>query len=349
MNYAVIMAGGKGTRFWPLSRKAKPKQYLSLINDDSLLENTIDRLPESVESSAVYVVTSASQLSCYTSNMKQKIGEILPEPMGKNTAPCIAWAAWDIGLKDPDGVMIVLPSDHVVQDTAAFKHCISFACEQAQRNESLYTIGIPPTSPHTGYGYIEVDHGVQASGSQTMYPVMSFKEKPTLSVAKSYVESGRYYWNSGMFVWSVKAIKQAFHRCLPHMAQRFDELYSQGSPTQSALDAAYAEVESISIDYGILENSKDIVMIPASFDWSDIGSFTALAPFLTQHAQDNASNQSMYSQNSSGNIVISNKPVILLDTHDTMVIETDDAILIAPKSSDQAIKDIQTLLPESLL
>ncbi len=342
MNYAIIMAGGIGARFWPLSRLKNAKQFIKLIDNQSFLEHTINRIGNCIDTTNIWIIgnqAQEAQLRAHSTTIPPQ--QLLLEPCGKNTAPCIAWAAFELIKTDPDAVMIVLPSDHMITPAKEFADTIKTAVDIATTHHELVTIGIPPTSANTAYGYIETRQSTQQS-----LQVKAFHEKPDKATAEAYLKKGHFYWNSGIFIWKAQTIlKQIQH----HLPQLYESLQS-ASQTQDGIVNAYPTLESISIDYGIMEKTAEITrMIPASFAWSDIGSWTALEAFLPKDHHHNASETNIISQNSHHNIIHApGKTVALIGVDNLIIVDTPDAILIVPKSHDQNVKDIITQLPNSL-
>jgi mannose-1-phosphate guanylyltransferase len=346
MIHTVIMAGGKGTRFWPLSRAVKAKQYLNIIGDKSLLELTIERQAPLVNSSDIWIVSNKKQEK-YLNDLKSIIPEeqILFEPMGKNTAPCIGWAAMELLKKDPNAVMVVVPSDHIIKEKELFQNILKKAVETVEKEDCLVTIGINPSSPHTGYGYIEID-----SAKEDICAVKQFREKPDKETAIEYLKTGRFFWNSGMFVWKASKILSLMKEYMPNnyeILQNISKLNNKDADYQTNLETEFHKFESISIDYGIMENAANQTkMIKADFTWSDIGNWTALEEFWEKDEANNAIKGDLLALNSKNNIVYSEKKLVtLVDVDNLIVIESDDAIMILPKESDQKIRDVYDKLP----
>lgn len=343
MVYATIMAGGKGSRFWPVSREKCPKQFLSLLNHSSFLESTIHRISPLVPYSNILIVGGRSHANLLQTHCLDVPNEnIIYEPCGRNTAPCIALAAFHLMDKDPDAIMIVLPADHMIREHDRFIDILSKAIDTVNTYDGLVTIGIPPSYPHTGYGYIEVDSfdGVSAKVTQ-------FHEKPDQSTAAAYVLSDHFFWNSGMFVWKASTILSLMAELIPDQYTRLDALRHYSG---SAFDQAFAELDSVSIDYGIMEKAvASTRLIRGDFTWSDIGSWSALDQFLDMDASGNTSHSSVYSVDSTSNIVYSNKPVALIGVDGLAVVDTEDALLVMDKTRDQDVKQLIDKLPSSLL
>lgn len=275
-NYVVIMAGGIGSRFWPYSRANKPKQFLDVLGTGrSLIQMTYDRFLNICPSSNIYVITNKS----YYDLVKEQLPEltddqILLEPIGRNTAAAVAYPAFKIKQRDPKGVMIVAPSDHVVFKEKVFEENLGTAIKAAKGSEKLITLGIVPSRPETGYGYIQY----HSSPLKKVKKVKTFTEKPELELAQKFIDSGDFVWNAGIFIWSIEAITNAFNKYLEDIAVIFaegaDKYYTPEE--QAFIDKAYTQCKSVSIDYGIMEKADDVHMVKGKFDWSDLGSWDSL-------------------------------------------------------------------------
>ncbi|MBM3177563.1 MAG: mannose-1-phosphate guanylyltransferase [Bacteroidetes bacterium] len=273
--YVVLMAGGVGVRFWPYSRNAKPKQYLDILGTGrSLLQATFDRFAPMCPVENIYVVTNQEHYDI-TREQLPELGanQILAEPMRKNTAPCIAYASWYIKSKNPDAVIVVSPSDHLILNEQQFRDTVAKAIEQARNQNCLITMGIRPTRPETGYGYIQYHQE-----KTPVKKVKTFTEKPELSIAKKFLESGDFVWNSGIFIWSVDAITEALKKFTPEIAEAFEDMEKHFGQTdeKKALENTYAQCKNISIDFGVMEKADNVYVIEANFPWSDLGSWGSL-------------------------------------------------------------------------
>jgi len=347
--FAIIMAGGIGSRFWPMSRNAKPKQFLDILGTgQSLIQMTYTRLSKVVPPSNILVVTNER----YRTQVENHLPliptlNILCEPHMRNTAPCIAYANAVISNRvpsetDPSEIgIIVAPSDHLILDSNEFERIISMALASACSTSSLITLGIKPTRPDTGYGYIKF------SGKNDVAQVERFTEKPDLETARTFLTQGDYCWNSGIFVWSLKTISESFSKHLGALSDAFNGAKLCGEFGE--VDAIYDNCESISIDYGILEKSSEVHVISCDFGWSDLGTWTSLANHLETDANGNSSSGThLYSSESSGNIVVSddNKLIAIRGLKDFIVVDTPDALLVCPKSDEQWVKDLVGELKE---
>ncbi len=273
--HVVLMAGGIGTRFWPYSRNAKPKQFLDVLGTGkTLLQSTYDRylpicLPENI-----WIVTHDEHAELVQQQLSiSNTDQIMREPMRKNTAPCIAYAANKIFLRDPEAVMVVSPSDHLILSEKEFLQTIQKAVDQAKSQDKLITLGIKPTRPETGYGYIQF-----LEGKSNLKKVKTFTEKPAIALAKTFLASGDFVWNSGVFVWGVQAILKAFQRYLPELSEAFEEIRPQlfAVDEMNVVTSVYAQTKSISIDYGVMEKADNVYVSLGNFSWSDLGSWNSL-------------------------------------------------------------------------
>jgi len=344
MFHAVIMAGGKGTRFWPLSRAKKAKQFLQIVGNKTLLAHTVDRIRPLVDSN-VWIVGNQAQAE-HLSEIKKTLPKknIILEPFGRNTAPSIALAAIALLKQDPDAIMVVLPADHMIDTPAQFRSCIKKACQHVQKHDVFVTIGIPPTFPHTGYGYIEA-----ATQDPKISPVLRFCEKPDTATATSFLEQGNFYWNAGIFVWRASSILAAIYDMIPAARESIDLLKHSKTLSKAAILTAYTTIPNISIDYAVMEKSANRThVMRAPFQWDDIGNWGAMEHYWEKDGSNNAHRGPIMTRNSHHNIVHSNKLVALIDIDHLIVVETPDALLIAPKSSDQKIRDLYEKLPKEL-
>lgn len=356
MVHALIMAGGIGSRFWPKSRIAKPKQFLTFFNNKSLLQTTIDRIRSIVPIERIIVSTNAD----YVGLVKEQIPDlplenIIGEPIAKNTGPCIAFASSLIHHRDPDAALIVLPSDHFIQNNDAYLQDLKDSVAFCRNNNKLVTIGITPTRPETGYGYIQYNDEQPVSiENASAYPVKTFAEKPDMQTALKFLHSGDFLWNSGMFIWNTRDILNEIEIHLPvlfHQAAILTEdlQASNGEMREEILKSVYHSCFPVSIDYGIMEKSNNVIVVPSHFTWSDLGSWMAIYELHSNDA-DEQSNViqsdnvlSIQSQNcyvdSSGNKIIA-----LVGLSGIGVIETDDALLLCKLDNSQNVKDVYGLL-----
>lgn len=347
MRYAVIMAGGSGTRLWPLSRKARPKQLLPLVNGKSLLRLAYDRLEGLFPPSNVLVITSAE----YADQVGQCLSElpkenIIGEPQGRDTANAIALGAELLSAKDPDATMAVFTADHVIRPAECFQRAVKQALQAAEDHpQALVTFGIRPSWPHTGLGYI---HCGGASGG--VYEVLGFKEKPDHQTARRYVESGQYFWNSGMFVWKTSAIRSALSEFLPATTQELaavGEAARKGRDYQPALNEAYGKLERISIDYAVMEKASQVLMAELSCEWLDVGSWPALEDVVGQDDSGNvvvARNVAML--DAFRNVIVTEDGhlIAVLGVDDCIIVHSADATLVCNKAESQRLKELVQLV-----
>ncbi len=345
--FAVIMAGGVGTRFWPMSRTSKPKQFLDILGTGrSLIQMTFDRLSSVVPPSNILVVTNELYRSDVASHIPSIPPEnILCEPCMRNTAPCIAYANAVIsrrvassGIDASDVGIIVAPSDHLILKEPEFDRIISLALLEATSTSSLVTLGIKPTRPDTGYGYIKFSESSSSvDGAGEISTVDRFTEKPDLETAREFLSEGGYCWNSGIFVWSLANISSEFSKHLSEMSSAFEDAELCGNAGE--VDDIYTSCESISIDYGILERASSVSVIPCDFGWSDLGTWTSLATHLPQDSSGNrSSGVDLVVSESANNIVVgadSEKIIALRGLNDFIVVDTQVALLVCPKSDEQ--------------
>lgn len=342
--YAVIMAGGVGSRFWPVSNKSFPKQFHDMLGTGkSLLQQTYSRLSNIVPERNIFILTNSLYHDLVQSQLPEiTTRQIIAEPAMRNTAPCILLSALKIQKENPEASMIVAPSDHWIEDEDQFAAEVKLAFEAGEDNTGLMTLGVQPTFPNTGYGYIKYE----SEDSAPVKKVLKFTEKPNYQTAKSFLKEGNYLWNAGIFVWKVESIIKAFENYLPKMYLLFKGIYTDLNTENETkvLQQTYPKADNISIDYGILEKAQDVRVIPASFDWSDLGSWGALHEKLDGDAQNNVVvNAKAEFINASNNILRTQKGkiAILEGLNDFIVVEDENILLITPKSSEQNIKDIR--------
>lgn len=346
--YAVIMAGGRGTRFWPLSREKKPKHLLNITGRQTVIQNTIERIRPLIPQDNMYIITGEShydEVIRQCSLVPKK--NIVAEPMGRNTAPCIGLAALYIKQRDPDAVMVVLPADHVIIEENRFREGLMSAGKMAQRGNHLITIGIEPTEPVTGYGYIEQGDLVTSIGGNDIFHVRSFREKPDMKQASEFIDSGRFFWNSGIFVWKVSTILSAIQNLLPDLHQGLETIEkSLGTEEEKeVIREVYERTDSISIDYGVMERVQGILLMKGGFGWNDIGDWNALYDIFEKDQTGNAVRGSIVAVDSSDSLVFSpHKLVVLVGVHDLIVVETEDSLLICHKDRSQDIKKVVEIL-----
>lgn len=342
-HYAVIMAGGVGSRFWPISSEAFPKQFHDMLGTgESLLQRTFNRISKIVPAENISILTNTR----YEELVKKQLPgltdkRIVLEPAMRNTAPCILLAALKIHKENPDALMLVAPSDHWIEDEKAFSENIQSAFEACNEENLLMTLGIKPTFPNTGYGYIQYEE----NPTSEIKNVVRFTEKPDYKTAKGFLEQGNYLWNAGIFIWSVKTILAAFQNQLPEMYR----LFAQGKEelnTPSEKDFIlknYSQAENISIDYGIMEKAEKVAILPATFDWNDLGTWGSLYEKLPKDDQNNAisGGKSLLMDSHNNMIRLPEGKIIVTESlNDTIVIDKENILLIVPKEKEQEIKQI---------
>lgn len=344
--HAVIMAGGRGERFWPYSRENKPKQFLALAGDKPLLAETLYRLKGWIPSSHIWVITNAKHAGLVRQLCPQlKKSQVIGEPQGKDTAPCIAVAAALVAKKNPNAVLVVLPADHRIAPKQKFTQVLQEAAELAFQRQVLVTLGIPPKSPHTGYGYIHAHDAVPVTGRNPFFRVNAFKEKPDLATAKKYLRKKEYYWNSGIFVWRADTIQEDIKAYLPKTASLAAKIAAAwGTRRQNAVLArAYAAFEKISIDYGVLEKAQNVIMAKALFQWDDLGSWSSLAKYLPVTAGKNRVQGNHIGAETSGCTLVSGRGLVAtLGVSNLVIVATPDVTLVLSKDKEQELKKLLT-------
>lgn len=347
MLHAVIMAGGSGTRFWPKSTRKRPKQFLTLFGERTMLQTTADRIEQLIPADRIWVITNHQ----YVDLVQQQLPDLPPhnivgEAVARNTAPCVGAAATLIHRQDADATMVVLPADHLIEDTATFLSILKTADAKARAGDNLVTIGIEPDRPETGYGYIEFEE--ESSGiydGREIKKVTQFREKPDEETARAFLDSGNFLWNSGMFIWSTTTILKQFHKYLPEIYEQIEKLDSSlaDGAQQQAIDAFYGACPSISIDYGIMEPSKNVFVVPGSFGWNDVGSWKAVYDLRPKDENNNVIETDTASfADAAKNLIQSNsgKMIALVGVENLAVVETDHAILVCNLNEAQGVKKV---------
>ena len=341
--YAILMAGGVGSRFWPVSTTEFPKQFHDMLGSgETLIQKTFSRLSKLIPVENILILTNEKYNDLVLTQLPQvKQEQVLLEPAMRNTAPCILYASLKIQKQNPDAVMVVAPSDHWIEDEAAFTENLQQCFDFCTKENALMTLGIQPTFPNTGFGYIEFDK----SDANPIKKVIQFREKPDYETAKSFLESGNFLWNGGIFIWSAQSIIEAFDIFQPQMkALFFKGLESYNSPNENQfIEEHYALAENISIDYAVMENAKNVYVLPATFDWNDLGTWGSLHEKLDKDENNNSVvNAKVLLENSSNNIVRSDadKLIIIDGLHDYIIVDKEGVLLIYPKSKEQDIKAV---------
>ena len=342
MLYAVIMAGGVGERFWPRSRIKRPKQLLNLADSKkTLIEQTCDRLSPLISKKNIFIVTNKQQKALIKKHVKGiSVDQIIAEPMGRNTAACIGLAAKVLCQKDPNAIMVVLPADHTIPDKKKFQTTISSAVSAALEDK-LVTIGIKPVRAETEYGYIEVG---DSRGLKNVFSVKSFKEKPTLNKAKEFYQSGKFFWNSGMFVWKASVILDEIQKYVPGLYKQLNKI-QKAKVSVGLLESIYSNLENISIDYGVLEKSKNVAVVKTDLSWDDLGLWTAMQRLYPGDKKNNIVIKGDFVDvESENNIVYSDEGIVgIVGLTDLIVIRDGDAVLVCPK---ERAKDVKALVGE---
>lgn len=347
--YAVLMAGGVGSRFWPVSTTEFPKQFHDMLGCGStLLQKTFSRLAQLIPAENILILTNEKYNDIVLAQLPEVSQEqVLLEPAMRNTAPCILYAALKIKKQNPNAVMVVAPSDHWIEDERAFTQNLQQCFDFCANENALLTLGIQPTFPNTGFGYIEFDK----QDSNPIKKVNQFREKPDYETAKSFLASGNFLWNGGIFIWSVASITMAFESFQPALYQLFlqgwDSYNTQAEQAFIALH--YAQADNVSIDYAVMESAPNVFVLPATFDWNDLGTWGSLHEKLDKDAHNNAVvNATVLLQNTSSNIISTakDKIVVIDGLHDFIVVDKDNVLLIYPKGKEQEIKGIVAQLPK---
>ncbi len=350
--FAVIMAGGRGTRFWPLSRRDRPKQFLRVTPGGTLIQNTVARIEPVIPADRVLIVLGEDQRQLASQQLPDlPHTNFIVEPVGRNTAPAIGLASRVILERDPDAVMVVLPADHVIDDEDDFRQVLCAAATAASRSDVLVVLGIRPDRPETGYGYIRPGGLWEIEAGRQFLKVERFAEKPSREDAAAYVEQGDL-WNSGMFIWRASAIRDRLRIHMPALHAALDDLFADrnGAGRARRLRDLYPRLEAVSIDYGVMEKAREVVVLPCEFGWNDVGSWSSLAALWQKDDSDNAVLGQATTVNSRGCVVHSgDRLVALVDMQNVIVIDTPDAVLICPTSSDQKVRDLVHLLAISSL
>lgn len=347
--YAILMAGGVGSRFWPVSTTDFPKQFHDMLGAGStLIQKTFSRLSKLIPTENILILTNERYNDLVLQQLPMvKQDQVLLEPAMRNTAPCILYASLKIQKLNPNAVMVVAPSDHWIEDEDEFARNLQQSFDFCQSNDALMTLGIQPTFPNTGFGYIEFDK----SDENSIKKVNQFREKPDYETAKSFLDQGNFLWNGGIFIWSAKSITAAFEKFQPQMNNLFHEGVANYNTTteKDFIDNNYANAENISIDYAVMEKADNVYVLPATFDWNDLGTWGSLHEKLKKDDQNNVVvNATVIMENATNNIVRSDaKKLIIVDgINDYIIVDKEDVLLIYPKSKEQDIKRITKMASE---
>jgi mannose-1-phosphate guanylyltransferase len=343
-HYVAIMAGGIGSRFWPKSRTAYPKQFLDILNTGkSLIQWTFERYTTLIPVENIFIITSEEYKEIVAEQLPSvPIENIVAEPSRKNTAPCVAYIAFKLLQKDPEAALIIAPSDHMILDVEGFKKIASAALDFVSKHSSFLTLGIQPTHPNTGYGYIQYDDA--NAKEENIFKVKTFTEKPNLEIAKSFLTSGDFLWNAGIFVWKAKDVVDAFEKYQPEMFELFDgeKANFNTAAEKEAIERIYPLCTNVSIDFAIMEKAENVYVIPSSFGWSDLGTWNS--------AYDNLEKDAMGNALATDNVVVidakecmvsapADKLLLLQGLEDFIIIDTKDVLMICKKEKEQTIKE----------
>ncbi len=351
--YAVILAGGSGRRFWPLSRDARPKQLLRLFDESTLLEQAMQRLEGLVPRENILILTNVEQAAEIRNLLPDHPAEnLIAEPAKRDTAPALALGIGWVARRNPSATMIVLPADTLIQDTAGFQSCLASAVAVAASTPALVTIGIKPTWACPSYGYIERGARTSIPGlpSHTpIYKVTRFREKPNAELAEQFIAHGNFSWNAGMFIWSLPTVVKELSQHCPELAHFITEI-RQSHDLPATIARQFPNLTPISIDYALMEHASKVLNLEATFDWDDVGSWISVGKYLATDPSDNASNSPLASIDASGNIIFTSSKiqVTLLGVHDLIIVQTPDAVLVADKHSADSIKKLVEMVPKSL-
>lgn len=334
------MAGGIGSRFWPMSTQKFPKQFQDILGTGrTMVQQTFDRISKTIPPENIFVITNKEYANLTKTQLPEIPEEnIVGEPVMKNTAACNIYMAYKIMAKNPDANLVILPADHLILKEDRFLEKINLGLDLASKHDVLITLGITPTRPDTGYGYIQF---IEENGN-AYHKVKTFTEKPNADIAKSFIESGDFLWNAGIFIWSVKSIYKAFEKYLPEMLNQFGSCEYNSGNEEHCIEKIYPTVTKISIDNGILEKAQNVYVIPADLGWSDLGTWTSVYENTEKDADKNAvKSKYILTYNSKGNIIRikNNKAAIIDGLENYIIVDTDKALLICPKNNDQLIKN----------
>lgn len=344
MLHALIMAGGSGTRFWPSSTKKRPKQFLEIFGDRTMLQQTFDRIEPIIPAKRVWVITNEDYVDLVRKQLPGvPFSNIVGEPIARNTAPCVALAAALISRKDPDGTMVVLPADHHITQPDRFRSILATASSKAGKEDALVTIGIKPTRPETGYGYIEsLPAKKESPNAPPVLEVRQFREKPDEETARSFLEAGHFLWNSGMFSWRTDTIIDRFNQHLPEVYRQI-EVFLESEGTDDDIRTFYEGCPSISIDFGIMEKSSNVYVVPGSFGWNDVGSWRAVYDLREKDKMGNVREASCLQLHKAKNNLVksgSEKIFALVGVENLAIVETDKAFLVCNLDEAQGVKQI---------
>jgi mannose-1-phosphate guanylyltransferase len=359
--FVIIMAGGRGERFWPVSREKTPKQLLTLLGKKSFLQEAVERVLPLVPAKNIFVITNEAQLPEVRKQLpKIPKGNLVAEPMGRDTCAAVTLGAALVGARSTTGVMAVLPADHVIPDVKKFQQVLGDAFDLATRGRAIVTIGIKPTGPDTGYGYIRVGEALPAPEGVKKYKTVfhraeQFVEKPYFDKALEYVNSGQYRWNAGMFVWSFVTVTEGLQKHQPEMyaaCQRWFKVAANPAKLDKVLAKEYPEIKKVSIDYALMEHAQNVIVADGDFEWDDLGSWTALARHLKPDPEGNCAVADFIHVDAARNIIFDARskgrrtPIAVVGLRDSILVQTDDAVMLAHKSQAQKVKELVKKLAE---
>lgn len=350
MNWAVVMAGGSGTRFWPESRKNLPKQFLNIFGRKTLLEQTFDRLKKVIPASRILVFTAQDKVALTAKLLRVSSAQVMGEPVGRNTAPCAAWAASHILKKDPSAVLGIFPADHFIKDEKTFLRALRVAYLQAEKKGMPVTLGIKPEEPHTGYGYLEMGKKTATVSGISVFHLKRFCEKPAASLAQRYFHSGKFLWNAGIFIWRADCLLETVRRHLPAVFNTVVKITS-GELSRRRIRQAFQKVPNISIDYGLMEKiSGGILTIPVSMGWNDVGSWATLRNLLAKDSKGNVVMGNAMLVESSGNLIkTKDRFIAAVGLKNHVVVDTGDVVLVCPIGQTESIRKIVAILKQKKL
>ncbi len=359
--FVIIMAGGRGERFWPVSREKTPKQLLTLLGKKSFLQEAVDRVLPLVPAKNIFVITNAAQLPEVRKQLPKIPKEnLVAEPMGRDTTAAVTLGAALVGARSTTGVMAVLPADHVIPDEKKFQQVLGDAFDLASRGRAIVTIGIKPTGPDTGYGYIRVGDALPAPEGVKRYKTVfhraeQFVEKPNFDKALEYLNSGQYRWNAGMFIWSFVTITEGLQKHQPEMyaaCQRWFKVAANPAKLNKMLAKEYPEIKKVSIDYALMEHAQNVIVADGDFEWDDLGSWTALARHLKPDPEGNCAVADFIHVDAARNIIFDARskdrrtPIAVVGLRDSILVQSDDAVMLAHKSQAQKVKELVKKLAE---
>lgn len=342
--YCLIMAGGSGTRFWPRSKVKRPKQFLNILGEQSLIQETIGRFSTFTSNENIYVVSNKTQAHVLEEQtpMLPKVN-LIYEPVGKNTLPCIGLAAMFAEIEDPDGIMVVSPSDHLIQDNELFRDTVLAGAKIADEKNGIVTIGIKPTYPATGFGYVQTSNDITGNSAIKQFKVAGFVEKPNEETAKTYLQNGGFYWNSGLFIFKVSVFLEAVQEFAPQLYTDLKKIQAEiGKPLfEQTLDTIYKAVESISVDYGIMEHATNLYLVEGNFDWNDLGSWESVYQVNPKDENGNAHSGEVIFHDSKNSFIHTDSGLVaLVGLDDVIVVQDGNTTLVCKREKAEEVKHI---------